>query len=183
MLLFSPLPFLNYSLLLSFLLLFLLFLSTFLSSFFTIYLFFNCDTFLSHSFQLILFIYHYRGEFIEGTTNRLVTIAGAPDCAQTAHHLITQKLHQVSQYTLQYRCFIFNIFPIIIHNFLSICSVYYINLLIKWIHYCWKQKVLDLADIYNYAIAHTPIVILFLYDLNSYNHYNMIICISISHLT
>ena len=56
--------------------------------------------FLQLCYYLLTFLLHYhicldRGEFIEGTTNRLVTIAGAPDCAQTAHHLITQKLHQV----------------------------------------------------------------------------------------
>lgn len=33
-----------------------------------------------------------RGEFVEGTTNRLVTITGSPVCAQTAHMFITQKL-------------------------------------------------------------------------------------------
>lgn len=33
-----------------------------------------------------------RGEYIEGTTNRLVTIQGSPECAQTAHHFIVQKL-------------------------------------------------------------------------------------------
>mmetsp|Transcript_15306 Transcript_15306/g.14683 ORF Transcript_15306/g.14683 Transcript_15306/m.14683 type:complete len:497 (+) Transcript_15306:157-1647(+) len=35
-----------------------------------------------------------RGEYIEGTRNRLVTVTGAPVCAQTAHMLIAQKLNQ-----------------------------------------------------------------------------------------
>jgi hypothetical protein len=35
-----------------------------------------------------------RGEFIEGTNNRLVTITGSPPCAQTAHTLIVHKLRQ-----------------------------------------------------------------------------------------
>lgn len=34
-----------------------------------------------------------RGEFAEGTTNRLVTITGSPTAAQTAHLFITQRLH------------------------------------------------------------------------------------------
>lgn len=33
-----------------------------------------------------------RDEFVEGTTNRLVTISGSPSCAQTAHMFITQRL-------------------------------------------------------------------------------------------
>lgn len=33
-----------------------------------------------------------RGEFVEGTTNRVVTICGSPVCAQTAHMFITQRL-------------------------------------------------------------------------------------------
>lgn len=33
-----------------------------------------------------------RGEFVEGTTNRVVTITGSPSSAQTANLLITQKL-------------------------------------------------------------------------------------------
>jgi len=33
-----------------------------------------------------------RGEFVEGTTNRVVTITGSPSAAQTANLLITQKL-------------------------------------------------------------------------------------------
>lgn len=33
-----------------------------------------------------------RGEFVEGTTNRVVTITGSPSSAQTANILITQKL-------------------------------------------------------------------------------------------
>lgn len=37
-----------------------------------------------------------RGEFVEGTSNRLVTITGAPSCAQTAHYFVSQKL-QVQQ--------------------------------------------------------------------------------------
>lgn len=36
-----------------------------------------------------------RGEYVEGTTNRLVTITGSPTAAQTAHLFITQRL-QVS---------------------------------------------------------------------------------------
>lgn len=36
-----------------------------------------------------------RGEFAEGTTNRVVTITGSPSCAQTAHVFVTQKLQQV----------------------------------------------------------------------------------------
>ena len=35
-----------------------------------------------------------RGEFIDGTSNRLVTITGSPPCAQTAHTLIIHKLRQ-----------------------------------------------------------------------------------------
>lgn len=38
-----------------------------------------------------------RGEYIEGTTNRLVTIEGSPECAQTAHHFIVQRLQQGMQ--------------------------------------------------------------------------------------
>ena len=38
----------------------------------------------------------YRGEFVEGTTNRLVTIVGSPACAQTAHTLIIHKLKQAA---------------------------------------------------------------------------------------
>jgi len=34
-----------------------------------------------------------RNEFVEGTTNRLLTITGTPTCAQTAHLFITQRLH------------------------------------------------------------------------------------------
>lgn len=34
-----------------------------------------------------------RGEYVEGTTNRLLTITGTPTCAQTAHLFITQRLH------------------------------------------------------------------------------------------
>lgn len=34
-----------------------------------------------------------RGEFAEGTTNRIVTITGTPTAAQTAHLFITQRLH------------------------------------------------------------------------------------------
>lgn len=115
------LAFLNYFFVLSSL---LLFLSTFLSSLFTIYLSFNYATFLllSHSFHTIIFINHNRGEFIEGTTNRLVTIAGAPDCAQTAHHLITQKLHQVSYHTHQCRYFIYTFitFSLLLFTFFSL---------------------------------------------------------------
>jgi hypothetical protein len=33
-----------------------------------------------------------RNEFVEGTTNRLVTITGSPACAQAAHLFITQRL-------------------------------------------------------------------------------------------
>jgi len=33
-----------------------------------------------------------RNEFVEGTTNRLVTITGSPHCAQAAHLFITQRL-------------------------------------------------------------------------------------------
>ncbi len=33
-----------------------------------------------------------RGEYVEGTTNRLVTITGSPTAAQTAHLFITQRL-------------------------------------------------------------------------------------------
>ncbi|MBX9771134.1 MAG: hypothetical protein K2X29_07170 [Candidatus Obscuribacterales bacterium] len=35
-----------------------------------------------------------RGEYLEGTTNRLVTITGSPPSAQTAHTLIIHKLRQ-----------------------------------------------------------------------------------------
>lgn len=36
-----------------------------------------------------------RGDFVEGTVdNRRVTIAGTPNCAQTAHTLIVHKLRQ-----------------------------------------------------------------------------------------
>ena len=34
-----------------------------------------------------------RGEYAEGTTNRIVTITGTPTAAQTAHLFITQRLH------------------------------------------------------------------------------------------
>jgi len=37
-----------------------------------------------------------RNEFVEGTTNRLLTITGTPTCAQTAHLFITQRLHTPS---------------------------------------------------------------------------------------
>lgn len=37
-----------------------------------------------------------RGEYVEGTTNRLLTITGTPTCAQTAHLFITQRLHTPS---------------------------------------------------------------------------------------
>mmetsp|Transcript_22663 Transcript_22663/g.21894 ORF Transcript_22663/g.21894 Transcript_22663/m.21894 type:complete len:355 (+) Transcript_22663:181-1245(+) len=37
-----------------------------------------------------------RGEYIEGTTNRLVTITGPPENAQTAHHFVSQKLQQAT---------------------------------------------------------------------------------------
>jgi RNA-binding protein Nova len=38
-----------------------------------------------------------RGEFAEGTRNRIVTITGVPSCAHTAHMFITQKIeHQAS---------------------------------------------------------------------------------------
>lgn len=37
-----------------------------------------------------------RNEFVEGTTNRLLTITGTPTCAQTAHLFITQRLHVCS---------------------------------------------------------------------------------------
>jgi hypothetical protein len=36
----------------------------------------------------------HRGEYVEGTTNRIVTIAGSPICAQTAHTLIVHKIRQ-----------------------------------------------------------------------------------------
>lgn len=42
---------------------------------------------------LILFA-HYRNEYVEGTTNRIVTIVGSPICAQTAHTLIVHKIQQ-----------------------------------------------------------------------------------------
>jgi RNA-binding protein Nova len=35
-----------------------------------------------------------RGEFAEGTRNRIVTITGVPSCAQVAHMFITQKIEQ-----------------------------------------------------------------------------------------
>eukprot|EP01038_Epipyxis_sp_PR26KG_P006793 gene6793-9306_t len=35
-----------------------------------------------------------RGDYVEGTTNRLVTITGTPACAQTAHTLIVHKIKQ-----------------------------------------------------------------------------------------
>ena len=38
-----------------------------------------------------------RGEFVEGTNNRLVTITGSPACAQTAHTLVVHKLKQASE--------------------------------------------------------------------------------------
>jgi RNA-binding protein Nova len=41
-----------------------------------------------------------RGDYVEGTTNRLVTITGPPTCAQTAHLFITQRLHVSAKYTL-----------------------------------------------------------------------------------
>lgn len=37
-----------------------------------------------------------RGEYVEGTTNRLVTITGAPSCAQAAHLFITRRLETPS---------------------------------------------------------------------------------------
>ena len=37
-----------------------------------------------------------RGEFVEGTSNRLVTITGSPTNAQSAHFLITQRLQTPS---------------------------------------------------------------------------------------
>jgi len=37
-----------------------------------------------------------RGEYVEGTTNRLVTISGAPSCAQAAHLFITRRLETPS---------------------------------------------------------------------------------------
>jgi hypothetical protein len=35
---------------------------------------------------------YYRDEFIEGTTNRLVTITGTPAATQAAHVFITKRL-------------------------------------------------------------------------------------------
>eukprot|EP00596_Hydrurales_sp_CCMP1899_P011019 CAMPEP_0119036896 /NCGR_PEP_ID=MMETSP1177-20130426/4918_1 /TAXON_ID=2985 /ORGANISM="Ochromonas sp, Strain CCMP1899" /LENGTH=127 /DNA_ID=CAMNT_0006997399 /DNA_START=102 /DNA_END=485 /DNA_ORIENTATION=- len=35
-----------------------------------------------------------RGEYVAGTTNRLVSITGVSNSAQTAHNLISQKLQQ-----------------------------------------------------------------------------------------
>lgn len=37
-----------------------------------------------------------RGEYSDGTTNRVVTITGSPFCAQTAHSFCAQKLNQAS---------------------------------------------------------------------------------------
>lgn len=42
----------------------------------------------------LIFLFIHRGEFVEGTNNRLVTIVGSPACAQTAHTLIIHKLKQ-----------------------------------------------------------------------------------------
>jgi hypothetical protein len=38
-----------------------------------------------------------RGDYIEGTNNRLVTITGSPPCSQTAHTLIIHKLRQAME--------------------------------------------------------------------------------------
>ena len=42
-------------------------------------------------FHLLLL---FRNDFVEGTTNRLVTITGAPVAAQTAHTLILHKIRE-----------------------------------------------------------------------------------------
>lgn len=43
---------------------------------------------------MVLFCACRRGEFVEGTTNRKLTIVGTPACAQTAHTLIANRLRQ-----------------------------------------------------------------------------------------
>lgn len=39
----------------------------------------------------------YRGDYVEGTTNRIVTIEGSPNCAQTAHTLVQHMIRQEMQ--------------------------------------------------------------------------------------
>ncbi len=45
-----------------------------------------------HVILLLFRLCFYSGDFVEGTTNRLVTITGSPACAQTAHTLVMHKL-------------------------------------------------------------------------------------------
>jgi polyribonucleotide nucleotidyltransferase len=48
-----------------------------------------------------------RGEYVAGTTNRIVSITGVSKSAQTAHNLISQKLQQVV-YICCYVLFVWN---------------------------------------------------------------------------
>jgi hypothetical protein len=123
------------------------------------------------SYSLFLFFVVSRGEFVEGTKNRVVTITGTPTAAQTAHIFITQRL-RVREFFVS-----FDLFFLVYVCFLLWCpSCFYRLLLILHLLENFPNKLpFFLPVFHNYCFSYHSLPLLITSTLYSIILYSIIL--------